>query len=163
MQDLAHYIAAFSSLHTAKVRGVKAPHKAVLLLAVIDLVEEGSIASQRIALTDGLVQRFDRVWRRYVGCSEVFRPNIGQPFFHMQHEAFWRLVEHDEYEVLMVAEDSPHVEACKETKELPTGSYSVRAMREAFACAEMDGALFRVLQDGNARARLRVTLISNYF
>ena len=29
MQELRHYIEAFSSLHTAKVKGVKAPHKAV--------------------------------------------------------------------------------------------------------------------------------------
>ncbi len=38
--ELRHYIDAFSSLHTAKVKGRKAPHKAVLLLAIIDLIEE---------------------------------------------------------------------------------------------------------------------------
>ena len=40
MMELRHYIVAFSSLHTAKVKGHKAPHKAVLLLAIIDLIEE---------------------------------------------------------------------------------------------------------------------------
>ena len=52
MQELKHYIDAFSSLHTAKVKGYKAPHKAILLLSVIDLVEEGSVASPHIRLTD---------------------------------------------------------------------------------------------------------------
>lgn len=41
MHELKHYIDAFSTLHTAKVKEHRAPHKAVLLLAVIDLVEEG--------------------------------------------------------------------------------------------------------------------------
>ena len=40
MIELTHYIDAFSSLHTAKLKGHKAPHKAVLLLAIIDFIEE---------------------------------------------------------------------------------------------------------------------------
>ena len=32
MPTLSNYIEAFQSLHTAKVKGVKAPHKAVLLI-----------------------------------------------------------------------------------------------------------------------------------
>ena len=44
--ELRHYIDAFSSLHTAKVKGRKAPHKAVLLLAIIDLIEEEVILVQ---------------------------------------------------------------------------------------------------------------------
>ena len=44
--ELRHYIDAFSSLYTAKVKGRKAPHKAVLLLAIIDLIEEEVILGQ---------------------------------------------------------------------------------------------------------------------
>ncbi len=32
----------FTHLNVAKYRGQKAPHKAVLMLAVIDLIEEGA-------------------------------------------------------------------------------------------------------------------------
>ena len=59
--ELRHYIDAFSSLHTAKVKGHKAPHKAVLLLAIIDLVEENMILSPYIRLTDRLNEKFNAV------------------------------------------------------------------------------------------------------
>lgn len=142
MFELRHYIEAFSHLHTAKVKGHKAPHKAVLLLAIIDLVEEGGVASSRIELSDELVDKFNKVWHHYLGTSAIFTPDISKPYFHMQHETFWRLVELDETEMLMVAEDSPWIEWNKEVKDLPQGSYSVKAMRKAFAYAEIYNFLY---------------------
>lgn len=61
MMELRHYIDAFSSLHTAKVKGHKAPHKAVLLLAIIDLIEEELIMTPYIDLSDELVERFNDI------------------------------------------------------------------------------------------------------
>lgn len=162
MIELGHYVNAFSNLHTAKMKGHKAPHKAVLLLAIIDLVEDGMIATPRIVLSDELIDRFNKVWHHYLGISAIFSPDITKPFFHMQHERFWRLVEFGESELSMVAEDNPYVEERKQTKELPTGSYSIKAMRNAFKFAEIDGQLFQILQNADARAMLRVILINEY-
>lgn len=86
--QVKEYVEAFSHLHTAKVKGRKAPHKAVLLLAIIDLVESNVIRCPQIELTDELVKQFREVWRRYLGQSAVFTPDIAKPFFHMQHEPF---------------------------------------------------------------------------
>ncbi len=160
--ELRHYIDAFSSLHTAKVKGHKDPHKAVLLLAIIELVEERAILNPCIRLTDRLNDTFNDVWQRYLGASAIFTPDICKPYFHMQHESFWRLVEKDEAVLGMVAEPSPWVQPKKERKELPKGSYSVEAMRRAFAYAEIDGMLFQLLQNADARATLRVVLINTY-
>ena len=55
MIEFGHYVNAFSNLHTAKMKGHKTPHKAVLLLAIIDLVEDGTIATPRIVLSDELI------------------------------------------------------------------------------------------------------------
>lgn len=162
MFELRHYIEAFSHLHTAKVKGHKAPHKAVLLLAIIDLVEDGLLISPRIKLSDELEDRFNKVWHHYLGTSAIFTPDITKPYFHMQHEPFWRLVEHEESEILMVAEDCPWIEGKKVVKDLPQGSYSVKAMRNAFAYAEIDNMLFQLLQNTDARAMLRVILINEY-
>ena len=159
---LRHYIDAFSSLHTAKVKGHKAPHKAVLLLAIIDLVEENMILSPYIRLTDRLNEKFNAVWHRYLGASAIFTPDICKPYFHMQHESFWRLVEKDEAALGLAAEPNPSVESKKEKKDLPKGSYSVEAMRRAFAYAEIDVMLFQILQNADARAMLRVVLINTY-
>ncbi len=160
--ELRHYIDAFSSLHTAKVKGHKAPHKAVFLLAIIDLVEDDSILSPCIGLTNELNEKFNEIWYRYLGSSAIFTPDICKPFFHLQHESFWRLVEHDEVICGTAAESNPWVAPKKERKNLPKGSYSIEAMRRSFAYAEIDGLLFQLLQNGDARAMLRVVLINAY-
>lgn len=162
MNEINYYREAFSSLHTAKAKGYKAPHKAVLLLSIIELVEEGVIASPRIELTDELERKFNEVWHRYLGTSAIFTPDIGKPYFHMQYESFWRLVEHHEIQMGMAAESKPFVSVGKESKE-HTGSYSVKALRRAFAYAEIDGLLFQTLSNADSRAMFRVTLISTYF
>ncbi len=162
MTELKHYISAFSSLHTAKVKGYKAPHKAVLLLAIIDLIEEKVIVTQHIGLSDGLIEKFNEVWHRYLGTSAIFSLDICKPYFHMQHESFWRLVEKEEAELDMAAEPNPWVASRKQRKELPKGSYSVGALRRAFAYAEIDEMLLHLLQNSDARAMLRVILINTY-
>ena len=162
MMELRHYIDAFSSLHTAKVKGHKAPHKAVLLLAIIDLVEEDVILTPYIDLSDGLIEKFEAVWHRYLGASAIFTPDISKPYFHMQHESFWKLVEINEADYGMAAEPSPTVQVTKEKKELPKGCYSVQGLRRTFAYAEIDEMLFQLLQNADARAMLRVVLINTY-
>lgn len=162
MIELTLYIDAFSSLHTAKLKGHKAPHKVVLLLAIIDFIEEGVIRSQRIVLSDSLEKRFHEIWHHYLGNSSIFISDISKPFFHMQHEPFWRLVEYEEVQETMVVEDLPFMKAKKEKKNLPSGSYSVSALRRTFAYAEIDGMLYELLRNVDVRAMLRVVLINEY-
>ena len=172
MKNLRYYIDAFSHLHVANVKGYKAPHKAVLLLAVIDMIEDRKIDSPQIHLTEEMEVTFGKVWNRYVGNSPVFIPDISKPFFHMQHEPFWWLKEKMPG-TRMVANDEPFnpsgkskkelfASIDKSKKELPRGSYSVSAMRQAFAYAEIDFSLYNILQNSDARAMLRVVLINNY-
>ena len=70
------YITLFSSLHTAKIAGKQAPHKAVLLLSIMDLVEAGILTSPRIELSEALEGTFARVWKRYIGSSIIFTPKV---------------------------------------------------------------------------------------
>lgn len=163
MQGIKYYVSIFSSLHTNKQKGIKAPHKAVLLMAVIDLVEDGGVCSPHIVLTKELEECFNATWRRYIGNSALFSPDIAKPFYHMQHEDFWMLVTREEANSSVAAEDDDTIINKKTLKDLPYGRYSVNAMRDAFAYAEMDRQLFDILQNNDARAVLRVTLINNYF
>ena len=162
MNNLKDYIEAFSHLHTAKVKRRKAPHKAVLLLAIMDLVECNFIRNPRIELTDELVRKFNSVWKRYLGESSIFTPDITKPYFHMQYEPFWNLVEKHDFGALLVAEDKPWSMGGQEQKSLPPGGYSVKSMRNAFECAEIDKRLFEIMQNADARAMLRVILINEY-
>ena len=77
---MEEYIRLLSSLNTAKIAGKNAPHKAVLLLAIMDLVDAGSIDSPKIVLTEKLEAAFTRVWKRYIGSSPIFTPKVATPF-----------------------------------------------------------------------------------
>lgn len=79
------------SLHRNKIAGHYAPHKPVLLLAVADLFEDGSLHSNRIELTDHLKDAFYANWKKFVGHSLFFKPTVTTPFCHMGNEPFWEL------------------------------------------------------------------------
>lgn len=161
MYDLQYYSNLFAHLHTAKRFGRPAPHKAILLLSVIDLVENGTIKSPHIPLSDELIKAFDDNWKRYLGALKLFTPDICKPFYHMQHEPFWCLREKEEAYSMMAAESSPTLHNA-EKKDLPQGRYTAKAMRSAFCWAEIDPALFHLLQNQESRGHLRVILISTY-
>jgi len=91
---LQHYCELFQRLHTAVISGQKAPHKAVLLLSVIELIEEKTISSPCISLSDALISRFNRNWKAYVHYDK-FSPTITTPYWHLQNESFWRLNTYD--------------------------------------------------------------------
>ena len=138
------YITHFSSLHTAKIAGKQAPHKAVLLLSIMDLVEAGIITSPRIELSEALEETFARVWKRYIGSSLIFTPKVATPFWHMQNEPFYRLYTNNGQLI-----------------NGGTGRYSIPWLREN-TYAMIDPELLALMQDTNARAELRTVLIGQY-
>ena len=143
MRDLDFYINCFSSLNTMKKMGKPAPHKALLLLSVIDLIEQGVITDCRIPLSVNLEQQLKYNTRRLLGDSVLFQPRINYPYFHMRSEPFWQLVP-------------------VENKPLSLSNFSVSNIRKEIAFAAIDDELFDLLQDSNVRAKLRVVLISTY-
>lgn len=143
MIDLS-YIDLLSSLHTAKIAGKQAPHKAVLLLSIMDMVDSGIITSPRVELTEALEETFARVWKRYIGTSIIFTPKVGTPFWHLQNEPFYRLYMNNGQLI-----------------NGGTGRYSIPWLREN-TYAKLDEKMFHLMQDTNARAELRTVLIGQY-
>lgn len=157
--QLEQYIDMFKKLNRAVVDGYRAPHKPILLLTVIDLIEAGEISTPDIFLDNRLVERFKYNWERYIDggidCMNVvvaeglslkldrrypFKCNIANPFYHMKREAFWTLVK-----------SSNHKER---------EAYSVKALKDCFECARIDEDLFTLCLDENGRATLRKCLIA---
>ena len=135
---------ALSSLHTAKTSGKQAPHNAVLLLSIMDLVEADIITSPRVELSEALEGTFAHVWKRYIGTSIIFQPKVATPFWHLQNESFYKLYMNNGQLI-----------------NGGTGLYSIKWLREN-TYAMLDEELFHLMQDVNARAELRVTLVSSY-
>lgn len=138
------YIRQFSHLNTAKIAGRQAPHKAILLLSIMDLIEADIITSPRIKLSVQLEEAFGRVWSKHVGSSLLFSAKVATPFWHMQSEPFYQLFLNNGQNV-----------ACKQAR------YSVTWLREN-TYAIIDKKLFSLMQDKNAREEFRAALISTY-
>ena len=139
----------FLSLNTNTQKGVKAPHKTIMLLSIIDLVEYGVITSNQIEFSERLEQQFQHNWLRYVGQSDVFQPRVGTPFWHLNNEPFWRLVPYEggDEAIAMHLQGNP---------------YAPGTTRKLIRYAEIDKELFELLQNETNRAKLRVTLIKHY-
>ena len=130
-------------------RGVVAPHKAIMLLSVIDLVEYGVTTSNQIEFSERLELQFQHNWSRYVGQSDIFQPRVGTPFWHLNNEPFWRLVPYEggDEAIAMHLQGNP---------------YAPGPTRKLIRYAEIDQALFDLLQDETYRAKFRTTLIKHY-
>ena len=146
--DITNYTKQLSSLNTAKTGTSKAPHKAILLLTVIDLIDWGEIKSNHIKLDDNLEWQFKHNWSRYVGNSPLFQSKIATPYWHMQGESFWKLILQDGRET---------------TKDNFQGSpYSVSNLKKQVRYAAIDQDLFELMQTVDGRAQMRTLLISIY-
>ena len=156
MDALEYYIEAFSHLHTAKIRGRKAPHKAVLLISIMDLVSMGAIDSTEIELTDDLVNTFKFWWEFYAKSIHGFTPDIGKPFYHMQHESFWQLSERTATIIEGMAAESLSLRNKEKV------SYAVNALRNKYSCALIDFKLLELMKDKETCKILRQVLVKNY-
>ena len=143
------YIELFQCLNINKQRGVVAPHKAIMLLSVIDLVEYGVVDSNRIEFSELLEQQFQYNSSRYIGQSDVFQPRVGTPFWHLNNEPFWRLVPYEGGDEAVVIH-------------LQGNPYAPDTTRKLIRYAEIDKELFGLLQDETNRAKFRTTLIKHY-
>ena len=144
MKDLSYYINCFSVLHTMKMQEKLAPHKALLLLSVIDLVERGVITDSRIPLSDILEEQFKHNTVLHLGDSTTYDPKINYPYYHMRSEPFWELVSTTANPISDIS------------------NYSTSNLKKHIAYARIDTELQQLLTNSSARAILRAVLITKY-
>lgn len=150
--DLNYYIRAFQQLHISRSRG-SAPHKPILLLAVLDEIDNGSITENRIFITPELVSRFKEIWSVLVD-STVFVPSFALPFYHLDGKGnkhadhFWHLSIFPGCEIAVTSSNSIR---------------SFAALKSSVEYAYFDATLFDYLIQPNYRDILRITLLDKYF
>ena len=69
---LQEYIQKMKRLRVDRAHGV-APHKPLLLLAIIELIERGQIRENKIPLTPDLAEVFIKYWSRGNGSETQYR------------------------------------------------------------------------------------------
>jgi putative restriction endonuclease len=124
------------------------PHKPVLLLSIIDLLDRDVITSNEVPLSDELVATFKRYFA--VVRKEDDQPTIQNPFFHLSGDKFWRLVP---------AAGEPPIYREGAT----SGAPSVAELRRRIAYGQFDEGFWRLMSVPIARHQLREALIARYF
>ena len=86
------YVEAFKNLRTNNKYGRKSPHKAVLMLTIIELYEQSIIADNEIYYDDTLKSMFLKVWNRVLPKEPLFHPDAYLPFWYLQSDSFWHII-----------------------------------------------------------------------
>jgi predicted restriction endonuclease len=132
---MTNYIDQLTAMHMNTQRGHTSPHKAVMLLSVIDLIASGDASGNQFRLSPELMEHF----RRYFDAvkTDVDSCTPINPFFYMRSEPFWH------------HRATAGKEAVCEALSSPGGR---KKLGEIIDYAFLDEELFRLLQDGAKRS-----------
>ena len=136
------------SLRRDKRGSHERPHKPVLLLSILDLLDRGVIAENRVPLSEDLARSFRRLFE--VVRERDDQPTIQNPFFHLSGDQFWELV------------PKPG-EAAMYRSGATSGAPSVAELRRRVAYGQFDAGLWALMSDRQSRYLLRNALITRYF
>ena len=149
---LEKYLTKMRNLSVKITKGIKAPHKAVMLITIMDFIKEGKINSNKIYITDEIANTFQRNWDAFIGNNKIFSSFICSPwtpFWHLKQDGFWHfrpLISLTDIETLA-----------------PKGqTASVGRMRSVIKYAYLDAALYEILQDSVYRSKISEILFDTY-
>lgn len=145
---MSKIISNILSLNQGVTKYGKAPHKPVLLLAVIESFENGEIIENWIEVSESLVQRFLDIWNQLVKTPHI--PTFALPFFHLKNEKgrFWNLITYPGKEI-------------PTTKSKSIKSY--RALSETIAAAQLSEEMFIAFSDPVKREKIKAAILEKYF
>lgn len=86
------YIEAVKNLKTNNKWGRKSPHKAVLMLTVIELYEKNILMDNEIRYDETLKSTFLKIWNLVLPNEPLFHPEAYLPFWYLQSDNFWHIV-----------------------------------------------------------------------
>ena len=85
--SLLYYEATFSQLNLHRAGGRRSPHKVAMLLAVLDLVEDGTLTENKIEYSRVLTRAFAGRFKELQSAGDTARAIY--PYFHLRKEKFW--------------------------------------------------------------------------
>ena len=143
---MSEYVDQLTTMRMNTQQGHTSPHKAIMLLSVIDLIASGDASRNRFRLGPELMEHFrryfDAVKSDFDSCTPI------NPFFYMRSEPFWHHRAKQGKEALCEALNSPG---------------GRKKLSEIVDYAFLDDDLFALLQDGEKRAEIREAVIARYF
>lgn len=147
MPNLNDYLYKFTHLKRGVTKYGLAPHKPVLLISLLELINKGYLTENKFYVDADLVGTFQENWRLLV--NTLHQPDFTQPFFYLQSEEvgnkpIWQLVAKPGCQI------NAHIK-------------SVNTLIQVLEYGHFDPGLFQLLTQPTARQSLLVALLSTYF
>lgn len=147
--DLAKYIDQFANLNVHVSLGSYAPHKPIMLLTIITLIDSGDIWENVIRPTDKLKTIFEALWLNYVPKESQYAIAPWTPFWHLKNEPFWHFKPKEAgFDIDSLA--------------TPGQTASIGVIKDNIDYAYLDNELYSLLQDEEFRAILKRQLMDMY-
>ena len=143
MNTLQEYVKKIENLGRFRK---SAPYKPCLLLALIQLIEQGDIRENKIQLSPNLIDAF----MKYTAKFSDWDGKIHNPFYYLKNDGFWYLYPNVNRETQLNSLSG----------RIPS---SIRRLQELIAYAYLDEALFNFLTRYPEREIIRQTIIERYF
>ena len=145
------YLDALIKLNTNNKYCRKSPHKAILLLTVIEMYETNALSENMIPYDEALKHRFQTVWDKVFEGETHFHPDAYLPYWYMQTEDFWHIVPYKGQEDILTLMRDNNIKP-SETK-----------IKDCVKYAELDNDLFFLMTLKSGRSSLKKALLETYF
>jgi putative restriction endonuclease len=89
IKDQPYWLQKIATLRIDRARGNPAPHKPLLLLVILEMVEKGEITSRELFLSPDLAFRFSVFWS-VVARRRKQPPEVRLPFHHLESSGIWQ-------------------------------------------------------------------------
>lgn len=144
------YIEAVKNLKTNNKWGRKSPHKAVLMLSVIELYEKNILMDNEIRYDETLKSTFLKIWNLVLPNEPLFHPEAYLPFWYLQSDNFWHTVPiRGKEEILSLMRD---------TNIKPSEAKLIDSVKYA----ELDEDLYFLMTLPSGRSSLKRALLETY-
>ena len=142
---LTRFDTLLRNMTRAKLQGETAPHKPVLMLAIIDWIVEKLQDSDNIEqiykaipFRPELMKKFLNRWNKHVH-TNMFQPSYINPIIHMQNEPFYKLIPYP--------------------NRISFGIQSLKGIESDFQGIQLASELLQLIIQQDTREQLRQTLI----
>lgn len=144
------YIEVFKNLRTNNKYGRKSPHKAILMLTVIELYEQSVLTENEIFYDERLKSMFLKVWNSVLPKEPLFHPDAYLPFWYLQNDSFWHIVpKRGKEDILSLMRDS-------------NIKPSESKLNDSVRYAELDEDLYFLMTIASGRSSLKRALLETY-
>lgn len=143
MYKLDSYIEEFRDVRPNRAHGSKSPHKASMLFAVMDLIQDGVVTKNQIFFDDGLKDRFAWYFNRFKKDKDQL--DATKPFFYLRSSDFWH------------HQIRPNASELYNKIKTP----SEKSISDTIEFVYLDQALFEIIQNPTYADKLRASLVSN--